>query len=281
MMESEERKELEAYNNMMLENRMDEISMQVTIIGGALNLLKANNSSGIDSIKEVKHMYTNEETNVNKISSRVKNTLNHNEYNKKINKEKEAAPENIDEFIDVRNSYQDLAGKINDIHLLNEEAKSNLMDFLVSPEADKELEEVDSVSDSQENNSFIPTSPEVTSKLGEQLARSNRGSKKPSRMNTPKNRLNTTRSRMNTPKNKDGDSFMHEVDKMRNVNKAAGLLKTEKGKGRGRRRKSKFFNQGKPPVLRLDTNPSFKKNKREKTQTTRYETFRSGPTEYE
>lgn len=254
--ESENNKQANAFEKMLAESRLDDLSMQRTVVGAGMQLKGMSHSSGIDSIKEVKHLYTAEETNVTKIANRIKKDCE--VLRKKEKKLGLSNMENIEEFINQREGHQDYTATIGDVFMIQEEARGTLMDFLASPEADQELEEINSRSNSKLNDdTFIPTSPEMTKVIEEKTSD-----------------INSKRR---------NSRFIDEADKAKKVHKAKDLFVKGNSKHRyeaKRSQKSKSDkNKGaKDTVPKLFNHAKTFKGKREKTQTTRYETFRSHPT---
>lgn len=240
MNESENQNEEKAFEKMLAESKIDDISMQRTVVGGGYKLLKGlSQSSGIDSIKEVKHLYTAEETNINKISSKIKavyKEIQENNFENEgknlleisIEKNPEKCEKSIENFLKKKQGFEAFSTTIVELKKIQEEARNDLMDFLASAEADQELEELESNSQSRiiETNGVTPKN-ENTQFLEEIVKKSKKLSRRPSK-------------------------FADGEEKQDNAEKAKNLFLNNKGGIKGQRLA---------------------------TQTTRFETYRSNPTE--
>lgn len=152
-----------------MESRLDEISMQKTVIHGTLQRFNSLNSE-VDSIHEIDKLYSNEEQIINKLSGKIilKSAGMDREIEEKI-------PDSIDEFLNLKDKFSKHVEKIEKIHGMVNSSQLNLMNFLENPEADAPLEDVnnDSSDSLDRQDSF-----KIPAAFGNEKLRSRQNSKR-------------------------------------------------------------------------------------------------------
>lgn len=131
------------FEKLMAESRIDDISMQRTVIRGISRINSF--TSEVESINEVDKMYTEEERKINKLMKRA-NLKMAGLDNEIFIKE----PKSTGEFMKFREQYDQNYEKLNKIKEMIQNSKITLMEFLENPESNQPLAEINGHSSESE-----------------------------------------------------------------------------------------------------------------------------------